>query len=1057
MLWLERLTLAARRYRLGIALLCGCLLVTLAPRAFAQLGTGTITGEVRDASNEKPLAFVVVTATSPALQGEELVTTDASGRFRIPNLPPGEYALRYELAAFRVLTRAGVFLRASVTLRVDGELLPELLQAPPVTVVGEAPTVDVGSARTGVTLNEDFTRRLPLAPPTGKGGAWRSFEALAEVAPTARRDFYGVSIAGTTSPENLYFIDGLSVGDPALGYLGTPLSLEFVKETSVITSGYLPEYGRGAGGVLDVITKSGSNEFHGSVFGNLSPFQASPKFPPPQDAISTTRRLAWVADFGTDLGGPIVRDKLWFYVGVDVARASYSLNRSLNAFRTSADGAYVRDADGLLVSDPIPGSAQTYRAEQTSFQYIGKLTYAAGRNDRIELVHSGTPTRSGGHGSYSLDPETGFPYVFAEPDVGNIIGPYGTTAEHQVFDAFDTSVHWTHSSLEKKLTFDTLVGWHYEHRENGAVDGSSLGENGLAGTPLYFYRRTNPEPHSITDFEHIGDPSLCDNPVPGGDAKCPVARYVVGGPQLLEDNRYHRLAVREVATYVTEGLGHHVVKAGIDGEYTSFGAKRGYPGGVVYRENSDGSLVSDYRSYGGLTAPDDAYTITELKNQTSTLSVGAFLQDSWAILDKVTLNAGLRYDTELMFADEGLGLALPNQWSPRIGAIFDPTQTGHAKIFANYAIYYQGVPLNIMSRAGSAEPELFARRPSENCAPGVAGYPKSCSDPSALLSENGSADPNQHYSYVGTNKLVIDPNLRPPSSSEVSAGAEYELIPHGRVSLTYLRRWTNNVIEDMSRDEGGTFFLGNPGRGIASDFPKAERTYDAGILAFTKTFSDAWLAQASYTLSYLRGNWGGFFQEDNHQLDPGTNSDFDLKELTVNRTGPLPGDHRHEIKLHAARDFALAPEHHVNVGASYRALSGAPTNFLGSHVLYGPDAVFLLPRGSGERLPWQHTVDLHLGYAFVTSKYRTLSVTCDIFNLLNFQAVTQRGETYTERDVNPITGSAQNGALQIDPSRVKPADGDPRPFDASDKNRSFGAPLAYQEPLTIRFGMRTTF
>src|SRR3954470_9460815 len=136
--------IGAYRRALGFALWCACLCLTLASPAFAQLGTGTITGEVRDAASGKPLAFVVVTATSPALQGEELVATDASGVFRIPNLPPGEYSLRYELASFRVLTRAGVLLRASVTLRVDGELLPEELRAPPVTVMGEPPAVDVG-------------------------------------------------------------------------------------------------------------------------------------------------------------------------------------------------------------------------------------------------------------------------------------------------------------------------------------------------------------------------------------------------------------------------------------------------------------------------------------------------------------------------------------------------------------------------------------------------------------------------------------------------------------------------------------------------------------------------------------------------------------------------------------------------------------------------------------------------------------------------------------------------------------------------------------------------
>jgi hypothetical protein len=1042
-----------------------CLLLSafllLGGTARAQLGTGSLTGRVLDAATKRPLADVVVTATSPALQGEESRATDGTGVFRIAGLPPGQYTLSYEATSFHPLTRAGVALRASVTLRIDAELLPAELAAPPVTVVAEPPTVDVGSARTGVTMNEEVIHRLPLTPPTGKGGGFRSFEALGVMAPTAQPDFYGMSLAGTTSPENVYILDGLSVGDPGLGYLGMPLNVEFVREASVITGGYLPEYGRGGGGVFDVTTKSGSNEFHGSVFSSAAPWQAAPKVPPPQDTISTTRRLASVADFGADIGGPILRDKLWFYAGFDVSRASYSLNRQLNVLRTGADGTYERDADGLLLADAIPGSARKYRAEQQAFQYVGKLTYAPTADDRLELIQRGTPSRSGGHGAYSLDPETGFPYVYAEPDVGNVIGPYATTATHQIFDAFDTSVRWTHSALEKKLSFETLVGWHYERRANLPVDGSDLGGGGLAATPLFAYRRTSPEPHPITDFESIADPSLCVNPVPDGDAKCPAARYVVGGPQLLEDNRFHRVAVREVATYLTQGLGHHVIKAGAELEYMSYSARRAYPGGVVYRESSDGSLVSDYRNYAALTAPDQAYTIGVLRNDTSTLSIGAFLQDSWAILDKVTLNAGFRYDTQIMYAEEGLGLALPNEWSPRLGVIFDPTQAGRAKLFANYAVYYQGIPLNIMSRSGSAEPQLFSERPSDNCLPGVAGYPRSCTNPSTLSGENATSDPNQRYSYVGTNKLVVDPALRPPSSSEFSAGGEYELVRNGRLSLTYVRRWTNDVIEDMSRDEGGTFFLGNPGRGIASDFPRASRNYDAGILAFTKGFADSWLAQASYTLSSLRGNWEGFFNRENVQLDPGTNSDFDLRSLTVNRTGPLPGDHRHELKLFVARDIALTPAHHLNVGASYRALSGGPTNYLGSHVLYGPDEVFLLPRGSGERLPWQHTIDVHLGYTLVSSKYRTLAVTCDVFNLLDFHAVTARGETYTLRDVEPITGSAAKNALvdrrTIDPSRIRPADGDPRPFGAADKDRAFGAPLAYQEPLTLRFGLRTTF
>jgi len=279
------------------------------------------------------------------------------------------------------------------------------------------------------------------------------------------------------------------------------------------------------------------------------------------------------------------------------------------------------------------------------------------------------------------------------------------------------------------------------------------------------------------------------------------------------------------------------------------------------------------------------------------------------------------------------------------------------------------------------------------------------------------------------------------------------------VGLTYIRRWMNNVIEDMSRDEANTYFVGNPGRGIAADFPQAKRNFDAGIVHFTKTFSDQWLAQASYTLSYLRGNWEGFYRAQTGQLDPGINSDFDLRSLTVNRTGALAGDRRHEIKVFVARDIAIAPRHHLNIGGTYISRSGGPTNFLASHPVYGNGEVFILPRGSGERMPWVHEVDLHVGYSFYETKNQTLSLTADIFNLFNFQAVTRRGQDYTYRSVEPITGSAATSGdrKSIDPNAITPSDGDPRPFDATDRNRSFGAPLEYQQPISFRFGLKTTF
>src|SRR5262249_2713957 len=160
--------------------------------------------------------------------------------------PPGEYSLRLDKDSFRPYGRGGISMRSAGTFQVNAEILPEnvTLKAEEIVVVGKAPTVDVGSSSTGVSVNQDFTSHLPL---TG-GPASRSFESLATVAPGAQSDRYGVSINGTPSPENAFVIDGVSVNNPAFGILGTPLSVEFVKELNVVSGGYMPEFGRSMGG-----------------------------------------------------------------------------------------------------------------------------------------------------------------------------------------------------------------------------------------------------------------------------------------------------------------------------------------------------------------------------------------------------------------------------------------------------------------------------------------------------------------------------------------------------------------------------------------------------------------------------------------------------------------------------------------------------------------------------------------------------------------------------------------------------------------------------------------
>src|SRR5262249_26239640 len=155
------------------------------------------------------------------------------------------------------------------------------------------------------------------------------------------------------------------------------------------------------------------------------------------------------------------------------------------------------------------------------------------------------------------------------------------------------------------------------------------------------------------------------------------------------------------------------------------------------------------------------------------------------------------------------------------------------------------------------------------------------------------------------------------------------------------------------------------------------------------------LAQASYTLSYLRGNWAGLFRPETGQLDPNINSDFDLRSLLPNRDGPLPGDSTHRFQIYGAKDFILPSDLDITVGLTWRSASGQPLSYLGSHLLYGPGEVFILPRGAAGRLPWTHTIDPHLGFGVRLSKDAHLQISMDIFNLFNFQAVTARDPQFT--------------------------------------------------------------
>jgi hypothetical protein len=1063
----------------------------------AYAADGVITGQVRNAATKQPVPDVVITVTSPSLQGEQIVVTDGGGNFRIPQIPPGDgYLVRADKEQFKPFSRGGIKLTSGSTIRVNLELLPENITAgEEIVVVGKPPVIDVGSSRVAVTIDNEFTRRVAVNPPAAKGGATRSFESLAAVAPGTNSDAYGVSVNGTTSPENGFIIDGVSANDAAFGILAVPLSAEFVKEVNVITAGYLPEYGRSIGGVMDVVTKSGSNEFHGSIFASITPgaFEGQRAIIPREGTvISTQPQLGSVRDFGFEIGGPIAKDKLWFFAGFSVALQRTKLTRNLNRllFQSDSNGVPILniDSDGDGTPDTptpminaetgfqevaaLPGTERVYYADSQTMQYIGKLTWNINQDHNVTLSVFGAPTNTGGNGTFDFDNRDG------TVNIGNINGSYNSLA--RTVDAFNNSVVIKSSSAfsNKKYLLDATLGWVYSSLNNGAADGSGVDDiqdpTKLAYVPGVVWRRTGgPGLHPITDFEQLPAQAagLCD---PTGDGSmssfvCPVTTYNTGGPGQLNTATNNRYQGRLIGTALLSALGQHVIKAGIDFEILNYTNRKGWGGTLIYRERVGGNGFDDFRRYGYLSGPD---TITELpvfEATSSSTTIGGFLQDSWNILDRVTVNLGVRYDAQIVTGNDGnVGIALPNQWSPRVGAIWDPTREGRAKITVNYARFYQAITLNMVDRSFPGELSLSARRRETVCDPTVVSQARNeCLDPSNYLTRNNFNDPNQQIVLTGSDRVPVDPDLKPQSSDQIVVGGEYELITDARIGGAYTRQWLNYAVEDMSRDEATTYFIGNPGYGVAQDFPKAERTYDSFMVYFQKAFSNQWLAQVNYTLSWNRGNLAGLFRPETGQLDPNINSDFDLRSLLPNRTGDLPGDRRHVIKAFGAKEFTLPGNVTINLGLGYTGRSGTPLNVLGSHPIYGGAEVFIVPRGSAGRTPWVHSIDSNLTVGMRFNKDTAVTVGLDVFNLFNFQQVTGYDQNFTTSDVLPVPNGTVSALPK--PNDPSPTTGQttncPNPMRASDGtcfdpvniNPNYNNPTAYQQPRQIRINARVTF
>ena len=284
------------------------IILLLAPIAFSQSReTGAVRGVVTD-EQATPLPGVSVTLSGGNLMGVRTFVTDANGEFRFPALPPGTYQIKFELQGFGTIVRENIRVTTTSTMAVDAQLKPAAVSEE-VTVIAESPTVDVKSTETAsVTLTNEVLRNIPYSQFTSD---------IVNLAPGVNND---VAYGGSSGTGIAYTVDGVGVADPSGGTAWVFLDHNIVEEAKVMGIGLPAEYGNFTGVIFNLVTKSGGNEFSGHVEFNRQLagtkfWQADNTGAYADDFEGLTPPSSNLFDINAHLGGPIVKDKLWFYLG----------------------------------------------------------------------------------------------------------------------------------------------------------------------------------------------------------------------------------------------------------------------------------------------------------------------------------------------------------------------------------------------------------------------------------------------------------------------------------------------------------------------------------------------------------------------------------------------------------------------------------------------------------------------------------------------------------------------------------------------------------------------
>ncbi len=962
-------------------------LALFATSAMAQSSTtGSIEGMVTD-PNGAAIKGATVSATSPNLITPKSAITGDDGRYLISALPPGTYKIAVDASGFGKFEKDGVAVNLGRTSSIDPQLSLATATAT-VTVTGAA-QIDVAANTTGSNVSTEQFSNFPTQ---------RTVQGLYTIAPTVTRsglrDATGrdrdPSVAGSSGPENNYILDGVNTSDPAFGGSGANLPFEFVQEVEIKTGAYGAEYGKSTGGIFNVITKSGGNEFHGDLFG----------YGTTKGLVRNTKNFSFTGssangfsetDIGGDIGGPIKKDKLWFF-------GAFNPQRRKNFYLTQTFFAPVENK----VTIPF---------------YAGKVTWAANSKNTVTFSTFGDFTKVEGFlATAALNNVNGFgndinAFVGRQENGGhNYAARLNSTIRNNFIAEISGGLHFQRANTIPQAIDKPLITDNFAVLKGGTVlTPVSTGVNGLTACPI---NATS----GLSQCVGTGFIDFVDGR--GGSLQRNFSRGPGFGLYSFQDrDRY------EINAHMQNIVGKHTVKWGFEwfrnaykintlssGPAVTYGFA---PGNLNFSASTglltplsntngaanvtNGSRITNnwlvctvitnqitcpssagvFRAQAipaatlaalGLTVNPTATAITtaqafntpfllrnttrvrdfELVGKTYTNAEAFYIQDDYKFARNWQFNIGARWDYEQALSNKGGAyIKFNNFWdnlAPRLGVSWDFTGKGKGKLFANYATFIEvPMPLDLNIRSGGGDVQTD-KNFNVNSINGTAG--------SLILPGVSTGATN-----LGADATPPDPGLKPQSIGEGSAGFEYEIARDLAVGARGIYRHMRNVVEDGSFDDGDTYFIFNPGRnepgtteqaacqgaaGAPRCFGRAQRFYRAIELTATKRFTNNYQFIASYVFSSLTGNYEGLFRNDNGQSDPNITSLFDLQSLLDNTYGRLPNDRPHEFKFNGSYRTPFK----LMVSGNFYIQSGTPFNQLIPHPIYGNNEGFAVQRGT---------------------------------------------------------------------------------------------------------------